>query len=157
MAVKAFERCAPFIGKNFEVPDQREYIMNALLSAACMTEDDILESIFTSLCDIARVGYDYIEPYVNQIGALTYNFINSDKEKVGKLCIEVWTSLCEVEIDRTARQQSHKNIVSRANSSLIDIIIKGLSSCDDTVDPELDDEMDWPLYMQSACALENLA
>ena len=56
-----------------------------------------------SLCEIARVNYDYMEEYIPKIGELTLNFINSSLDSVAIFAIEFWTTLCEVEIERNKK------------------------------------------------------
>ena len=56
-----------------------------------------------SLCEIARVNYDYMEEYITKIGELTLNFINSSLDSVAIFAIEFWTTLCEVEIERNKK------------------------------------------------------
>lgn len=82
--------------------------------------------------DIAKVNYDYIEPYIVNIGELTVSLINSDKDRAANLAIEFWTSLCEVEIERNTNGNPHKNIVSRCSNSLLEIIFLGLQKLDET-------------------------
>jgi importin subunit beta-1 len=74
--------------------------MQHVFEAAKIDDDDALKYLMQSLCDIARVNYDYIEPCILNIGSMTMNFINTDMEEVANQAIEFWTSLCEVEIDR---------------------------------------------------------
>jgi importin subunit beta-1 len=100
MAVKAFARAAPITNRNFQDQAQREYIMNALFIATKMNDEDTLEYLMQSFVDIARVNYDYLEDYLQQLGEMTFELISSDKEKVATLSIEFWTSICEVEIER---------------------------------------------------------
>jgi hypothetical protein len=52
--------------------------------------------------DIVRVNYDYLFEYIEKIGGLTMNLINSPHDKAAQLAIEVWTSFAEVEISRKA-------------------------------------------------------
>lgn len=89
--------------------------MNAIFNAAKLDDEEALKYLMQSLCDIARVNYDYIEPYIQQIGELTMEFIRSDKEEVAQQAIEFWTSLCEVEVDRNIKNIPHNNIVTRCS------------------------------------------
>ena len=52
------------------------------------------------LNDIVRVNYDYMSKYIQQIGQLTIDLINSEHDKPAKLAIEVWSTISEVEQSR---------------------------------------------------------
>jgi importin subunit beta-1 len=107
IAAKAFSRAAPFTRRNFEVQEQKEYIMNAIFGAIQLNDEEILESFMEALVDIGKVAYDYMAPYIQTIGEITLNFINSDMDKATTLAIEFWTSLCEVENERNQKKQPH--------------------------------------------------
>lgn len=76
--MKAFARAAPFTKRNFEVEVQKNYIMNALFQAVTINDEEVLESLMEALVDIGKVAYDYIAPFIEAIGTITLNFINSD-------------------------------------------------------------------------------
>ncbi len=87
--------------------EQKEYIMNAIFGAIQLNDEEILESFMEALVDIGKVAYDYMAPYIQTIGEITLNFINSDMDKATTLAIEFWTSLCEVENERNQKKQPH--------------------------------------------------
>lgn len=97
IAMKAFARAAPITEKNFEVPEQKEYIMQKIFEASKVNDEEVLSSVMEGLNDIVRVNYDYIYPYIGQIGQLTIDLINSEHDKPAKLAIEVWSTISEVE------------------------------------------------------------
>jgi hypothetical protein len=97
IAMKAFARAAPITEKNFEVPEQKEYIMQKIFEASKVNDEEVLSSVMEGLNDIVRVNYDYIYPYIGQIGQLTIDLINSEHDRPAKLAIEVWSTISEVE------------------------------------------------------------
>lgn len=111
IAVGAFARAAPVTKANFEVLEQRQYIMENILQASKINDDEILCTLMKALIDIGRVNYDHIFDYIQQIGEMTVLFINSDKEEVAKLVVEFWTTLCEVEYERSQKSQPCQNII----------------------------------------------
>lgn len=71
--------------------------MDKIFLASKIMDDEILLSIMEALNDLVRVNYQYMMPYIGQIGELTVQLITSDFEKPAQLAIEVWTTISEVE------------------------------------------------------------
>jgi hypothetical protein len=71
--------------------------MEKIFFASKIMDEEILVSIMEALNDIVRVNYQYIMPYISQIGELTVQLITSVFEKPAQLAIEVWTTISEVE------------------------------------------------------------
>ena len=71
--------------------------MEKIFFASKIMDEEILVSIMEALNDIVRVNYQYIMPYISQIGELTVQLITSEFEKPAQLAIEVWTTISEVE------------------------------------------------------------
>lgn len=130
IAIRAFARAAPVTNRNFQVKEQRDFIMNAIFQATQIDDEEALKYLMQSLCDIARVNYDYLEEYILPIGEMTVKYINSDMKEVALQAIEFWTSLCEVELERNLKQIPHNNIVTRCSASLIEIVKLGYSKED---------------------------
>ena len=81
ISMKAFQRAAPFTQRNFAIPQQKEFIMKALLDAgASFDDEDILDALMQSLVEIARQNYDYLSDYLNSISSLCTKLINSEHE-----------------------------------------------------------------------------
>jgi len=53
-----------------------------------------------SLNEIARESYDYIGAYIERIGELTSNLIQSDFDAASKLAIEIWSTIADIEYSR---------------------------------------------------------
>jgi len=64
IAIKAFARAAPYTNRNFRIDEQRAYIMNAVLNAAKIQDEEVLDHLMQAIVDIARVNYDYLEEYI---------------------------------------------------------------------------------------------
>lgn len=64
ISIKAFARAAPLTGRNFENDTQRQYIMDNLMKAASIPDEEVLEYLASSLIDIARVSYDNIIDHI---------------------------------------------------------------------------------------------
>lgn len=130
IAMKSFSRAAPITSRNFLIPEQKAFIMDKLMIAGEINDDDILSSLMESLNDIVKYCYDSITDQITRIGGLTVNMINSEHDKPAKLAIEVWSSFAEVELSRLSQGRPHSNILSSCLDSIIDIILNGLKKFD---------------------------
>lgn len=100
ISMKAFSRAAHLVDRNFKSDIHRKFIMDKLFEAATIKDEDILLSTMEALNDIAKVCYDYLDQYIEQIGGLTMNLIESNFEGPARLAIEIWSTVAEVEIQR---------------------------------------------------------
>ena len=113
--------------------------MTNLFKAQTIADQDILLSLMEALCDLARVAYDYIGEYIQQIGSLTTYFINTDFDEVAIMGIEFWISLCEAEKDRNSKGIQHANIITTYSNAIIQILQAGLNKKNEAEVDELQD------------------
>lgn len=119
IAMKAFARAAPITEQNFLVPEQKDYIMQKVFEASKINDEDVLSSVMEGLNDIVRVNYDYMFPYIGQIGQLTIDLINSEHDRPAKLAIEVWSTISEVEQSRLAVGKPTQSIIQNCFDSVL--------------------------------------
>lgn len=156
--MRAFARAAPFIGKNMEIDNQREYILNQLFKAAVIQDEDVIEYLMQAFVDIVRVGYENLGNYIEQIGTLTVSVLDSEYEKSNTLAMEVWTTFCEVEIEKLSKGLPTLEVVNRYSGSILTIIKKALDKSNgDVEDPDLSGKDDWNLIGASGMCLERMA
>ncbi len=75
--------------------------MDKVLLAASIQDEDILKSSFEALNDIAKYAYDHIFEYIGGIGEATLRLINSDFTGPAQLAIEIWSTIADVEYQRS--------------------------------------------------------
>lgn len=54
----------PSTGPNFEIDNQRDYIMNAIFSAISIQDEEIMELALINLAEVPSVGYLHITSYI---------------------------------------------------------------------------------------------
>lgn len=159
IAVKAFARAAPITDKNFCVPEQKQFIMAKLFEASQIKNEDILTSTMEAFIDIARVNYDYMPEYIQQIAELTLMMINQQEfDQPAKLAIEIWTTISEVELARRAQNKEHRNILVSCTDVVMQIITTALNKFDqNTQDQNLDDMPENNISISAGYTLESVA
>lgn len=60
IAMKSFARAAPITYRNFQIPEQKNFIMDKLFQAGEINDEDILSSLMEALNDIVKLSYDCI-------------------------------------------------------------------------------------------------
>jgi hypothetical protein len=80
ISMKAFARSAHLTNRNFKHAEQRKFIMESIIKASNVEDEDTLKSTMEALNEIVRVNYDYIEEYIMGIGEITTGLIGSVHE-----------------------------------------------------------------------------
>ncbi len=60
--------------------------------------------------------------------------LDSEYEKSNTLAMEVWTSFCEVELERNQKGTEHFKVVQRYSGSIFTIIKKALDKSDGEIE-----------------------
>ena len=74
--------------------------MTNLLNALKCEDEDILTLLAEILDTIAKLNYDYIGTYINQIDALAHICLDKTHLKAAKLAIGIWSTIAEEEYRR---------------------------------------------------------
>jgi hypothetical protein len=93
--------------------------MQKIFEASKVNDEEVLSSVMEGLNDIVRVNYDYIYPYIGQIGQLTIDLINSEHDRPAKLAIEVWSTISEVEQSRLQVGKPIQSIIQNCFESVL--------------------------------------
>lgn len=81
--------------------------MNGIFDLVRIQNHDIVAQSLEAMISIVDSNYQFMEPYLNQLYDMTSTLMskagqNDDEhDKLARLSIEVWNSLCEVEILRS--------------------------------------------------------
>ena len=70
------------------------------LNALKCEDEDILTLLAEILDTIAKLNYDYIGTYINQIDALAHICLDKNHLKAAKLAIGIWSTIAEEEYRR---------------------------------------------------------
>jgi importin subunit beta-1 len=97
-ACRALLNALIFVEKNFENPDERKVLMDAVLTCVRTKDIDISVASFNILNEIATMHYDKLLPHIHQIFSVTMDAIKLAPEEVAKQAIFFWNTVAEEEL-----------------------------------------------------------
>jgi len=110
---------------------------------------------FECLVQIATEYYDFLMPYMNTIGPLTWNTIKSSPEKVAIPAMEFWSTVCDEELflmelvaAGQAAGRAPLNLIQQALQFLVPLLTETL-----TKQQSEDDDDTWNLAMAAGTCL----
>ncbi|KAF2076221.1 hypothetical protein CYY_002462 [Polysphondylium violaceum] len=132
---RAMGHALEFVKSNFEIKEQRDYILKVIFDNANSQDSNVKQVAFECLVKIVTLYYEFILTYMIDLYNLTVSVIEKDpNEGVVLQAIEFWTSLAEEEqllYDELDRKQL---IIPQALTQLIPVMLKTL-----TKQEEIDD------------------
>ena len=82
----------------------KQKIMKGIFDLCQIQDSDVVTYALQAFIEIARQNYECMDLYLNQIYQMTQSFLSNvgqdddEKDKLARLMIEVWNTLCETEI-----------------------------------------------------------
>ncbi|KAN0032741.1 hypothetical protein ACTFIV_006661 [Dictyostelium citrinum] len=117
-----------FVKNNFDIKEQRDYIMKVIIDNSESQNPLIKKSAFENLVKIATIYYEYILDYMSPIFKATIDAIQNDKnEDVVLQAIEFWTSLAEEEAAQIDEIDFNKLVIPKALANLVPIMLETLT------------------------------
>lgn len=107
IVAQAINRLAPSSQTLFKNENFMSKIMSGIFDLVRIQNNDIVAQSLEAMISIVDSNYEFMEPYLNQLYDMTSMLMskagqNDDEDdKLARLSIEVWNSLCEVEILRS--------------------------------------------------------
>jgi len=155
-ALTALTHCIKFCDKNFKVENERDTIMNSVLSCCGSTNEEIRKIGMQCLLEVVRCFYDFISGNTLQnIGIVTFSDIKMDIiEEVALVALEIWCSICDEEIERLKAGDVSKpcrDYIRTAYPALLPLLLESLKRESDN------DESDWNISFAAACCLSLVA
>jgi len=155
-ATSAFYHAVVLAQRNFRNPTEQSVIMDVVLNTCVCKESELVQvKAFECLVQIATEYYDFLIPYMNSIGPLTWNIIKGSSEKVAIPAMEFWSTVCDEEIylaDLTACNQAGErkslHLIKQALGHLVPLLNETLTRQQD----EEDDDT-WNLAMAAGTCL----
>ncbi|KAK8679845.1 hypothetical protein V6N13_108809 [Hibiscus sabdariffa] len=98
-ATKALYNALGFAQANFSNDMERDYIMRVVCEATLSPEVRIRQAAFECLVSISSTYYEKLAPYIQDIFNITAKAVKEDEEPVALQGIELWSSICDEEID----------------------------------------------------------
>eukprot|EP00268_Persea_americana_P036497 TRINITY_DN35981_c0_g3_i4.p1 TRINITY_DN35981_c0_g3~~TRINITY_DN35981_c0_g3_i4.p1 ORF type:complete len:871 (+),score=200.80 TRINITY_DN35981_c0_g3_i4:478-3090(+) len=155
-ATRALYNALDFAQTNFDNEMERNYIMKVVFETAVSKEVEIRQAAFECLVSISSTYYGVLEPYIQTIFDLTVNAVRRDDEPVALQAIEIWSSICDEEIDILEEYGDsdgtplHLRFIEKAMPLLVPMLLETLLKQEE--DPDQDDDV-WNLSMAGGTCL----
>eukprot|EP00439_Symbiodinium_sp_Y106_P060404 s6084_g8.t3 len=159
-ATRAFYHAVVLAKKNFKNQVERDVIMGVVNETCrCNTAPEVQIAAFECLVQIATEYYDFLMPYMNGLGPLTWETIKSSPEKVAIPAMEFWSTICDEELylmdlveAGQAAGRASLNLIQQALSFLVPLLTETL-----TKRQSEDDDDTWNLAMAAGTCLALVA
>eukprot|EP00283_Hemiselmis_rufescens_P010191 CAMPEP_0173432662 /NCGR_PEP_ID=MMETSP1357-20121228/10379_1 /TAXON_ID=77926 /ORGANISM="Hemiselmis rufescens, Strain PCC563" /LENGTH=901 /DNA_ID=CAMNT_0014397289 /DNA_START=64 /DNA_END=2769 /DNA_ORIENTATION=+ len=125
-ATKALSNALEFANKNFEVDQERNYIMQVICEACTCNNEEIQEHAYQCLCRIAELYYDKLIPYIQKLLELTIMAITTQKDNVARQAIAFWSAVCDTEFEmiNSDEEAECKKFIMGATPYLVPDLLK---------------------------------
>ena len=156
IAFKAFKNSLKFAKKNFEVKDEREYILKLIFGGCEDPVEVIRTESFRLLVDVVNLYYDSVGNFLQELGRVTFQAVRQDTAKVSQLALEVWNQVGDIEIDRKENISAEfplRNYMSLVSNDLLLLLLENIHKVES-------DEDEWDVNKACAsvlCVLTQLA
>mmetsp|Transcript_31512 Transcript_31512/g.80339 ORF Transcript_31512/g.80339 Transcript_31512/m.80339 type:complete len:859 (-) Transcript_31512:136-2712(-) len=155
-ATRAFYHAAVLAQRAFRNENERNVLMTVCVDACRFQgSEDVQVAAFECLVQIATEYYDFLMPYMNLIGPLTWEMIKASSEKVAIPAMEFWSTVCDEEIYLTDLVESGQaggrqslNLINQAIQHLVPLLNVTL-----TRRTTEDDDDTWNLAMAAGTCL----
>lgn len=98
-ATRALHNALGFAQVNFSNDLERDYIMRVVCEATLSPDVKIRQAAFECLVSISSMYYEKLGSYMQDIFSITAKAVREDEEPVALQAIELWSSICDEEID----------------------------------------------------------
>ncbi|PNH00526.1 Importin subunit beta-1 [Tetrabaena socialis] len=155
-AIKALTNAIHLAKNNFEVDNERSYLMQVVCQGTQAANQPIRVASFQCLQQIADNYYPKLQAYMTELYGLTTKAIKEDDDEVATQAIEFWSTVAEYELDLLddGKDSECKNFIVSAADYLLPIVLECLTKQDEDA---LDDEGTWNRSMAAGFCLKLLA
>lgn len=155
-AARAFYHAVVLAQRNFRNDHERDFIMTVVTETCrCQAAEAVQIASFECLVQIATEYYDFLMPYMNTLGPLTWDTIRSSQEKVAIPAMEFWSTVCDEELyiadllaSGAAGQKVSRNLIRQALPYLVPLLTETL-----TKQQSEDDDDTWNIAMAAGTCL----
>lgn len=155
-ATKALHNALDFAQTNFENDMERNYIMQVICEATLCSDVRVRQAAFECLVAVATAYYSKLAPYMQDIFVITSKAAKEDVEPVALQAIELWSTICDEEIDIQEEEYSgdststNYRFIKQALPALVPMLLEIMTKQEEGQD--LDDTA-WNLSMSGGTCL----
>lgn len=162
-AIKAMRNSLEFAEQNFQNEGERNMIMQMACQGTQSPDETIRKTAYECIAMVASLYYEYLPAYIETIFQLTSQAIAQDAPEVGMQAIEVWSTICDCELEHlaaldededlaTAEDFVFHRIIEQAAEPLVNIMLATLTQQDEEADEDT-----WNIAMAGATCLALIA
>ncbi|XBW38306.1 hypothetical protein QEN19_003895 [Hanseniaspora menglaensis] len=174
-AINSLIDALDFIDENMARDQERNFLMQVVCELTQSPVVDLKIAAFGCLCKVMSHYYYYMKPYMEQaIYMLTINGLKDPNEdnRVKSLIVELWSTICEEEIDLNVSLQQYPNMETAllddpklinynfslsAINDIIPILLSLLIKGNDVEEEEDFDNTEWDVTMSAGACLQLFA
>ncbi|GFR39763.1 hypothetical protein Agub_g247 [Astrephomene gubernaculifera] len=155
-AIKALTNAIHLAKNNFEVDNERNYLMQVVCQGTQAPSQPMRVAAFQCLQHIADNYYPKLQSYMTELYGLTTKAIKEDEDEVATQAIEFWSTIAEFELELLddGKDSECKNFIVSAADYLLPILLECLTKQDEDA---LEDEGTWNRAMAAGFCLKLLA
>ncbi|KAG2492867.1 hypothetical protein HYH03_008782 [Edaphochlamys debaryana] len=155
-AIKALTNAIHLAKNNFEVENERSYLMQVVCAGTQAASQQMRVAAFQCLQQIADNYYSKLQSYMTELYGLTTKAIKEDEDEVATQAIEFWSTVAEYELELfdDGKEDDCKNFIPAAADYLLPILLECLTKQDEDA---LEDEGTWNRAMAAGFCLKLLA
>mmetsp|Transcript_25568 Transcript_25568/g.35285 ORF Transcript_25568/g.35285 Transcript_25568/m.35285 type:complete len:852 (+) Transcript_25568:355-2910(+) len=154
-AATALYNALDFVEDNFKKDQERNYIMQVTCEATQCQDTRVRRMAFECLVQIHNCYYEHMAPYISDVFNLTVKATREDEEEVALQAIELWSTLCEVEMNEDLEDSAdNRMFVKQALPGLVPMILETLTKQEEGQDG---DDSIWNLSMAGGTCLGLIA
>lgn len=154
-ATTALLNALEFAQTNFENEMERSYIMTVVCEATLCPDSRVRHAAFECLVSISSAYYDKLSHYMQDIFVITSKAARDDEEAVAKQAIELWSSICDEEIEIQEEFSADSEVtnfqfIKQALPALVPMLVETLTKQEEDQDSE---DNVWSLNMAGGTCL----
>jgi len=152
-ATNALLNALTFAQSNFQKDPERNYVMQVTCEATQCADVRVRRTAFECLVRIHSEYYEHMQQYIGDVFNLSLKAVREDEEDVALQAIELWSTLCEIEMPEDEygepSEDSH-NFVKKALAGLVPMLLETLLKQEEGQEV---DEGTWNLSMAGGTCL----
>ena len=109
-AIRTLLQLLPFCHNNFKTENERNSLISHIIAECQNKSSEVRLKAMQCLVKITNEFYDYIQPHLDQLCVASLNAIENDEKEIILQGIELWISICKIELERKKFSETEKPV-----------------------------------------------